>query len=40
MERVVQVKAYIPRQLKRQAFAAFAMEETNFSRWVRQQLDA
>ena len=35
----VQVKAVIPRQLKRRAFLAFAMQDEKFSRWLRRQLE-
>jgi hypothetical protein len=34
------VKAYLPKPLKRQAFAAFALRDLNFSRWAREQLEA
>jgi len=32
-------KVYLPKPLKRRAFAAFAMEDMNFSRWTREQLE-
>jgi hypothetical protein len=32
-------KVYLPKPLKRRAFAAFAMAETNFSRWARENLE-
>ena len=40
MENVIPVKAYMTRSLRRRAFAAFAMRDTNFSRWTREQLEA
>jgi hypothetical protein len=39
MPDVVQVKAMIPRELKRRAFVVFAAREEKFSRWVREQLE-
>jgi hypothetical protein len=33
------MKAYVPKALKRRAFAAFAMLDTNYSRWTREQLE-
>ena len=39
MENSAQVKAAIPRDLKRRAFAAFAMREEKFNRWLRTQLE-
>jgi hypothetical protein len=39
MSEVVQVKAMIPRALKRQAFSALALRDENFSGWVRVQLE-
>jgi hypothetical protein len=35
----VKTQVYLPRALKRQAFAAFALRDLNFSRWARQQLE-
>jgi hypothetical protein len=35
----VPVKAYIPRPLRRRAFAAFALLDTNYSRWTREHLE-
>ena len=35
----VPVKAYIPRPLRRGAFAAFALLDTNYSRWTREHLE-
>jgi hypothetical protein len=40
MEDVVQVKALIPRRLKRQAFAALALRDEKFNRWLRTQMEA
>ena len=34
-----QIKATIPRPLKRRAFAALAMREERFNRWLRTQLE-
>jgi len=39
MEGFVQVKADVPRELKRRAFAAFALREEKFARWLRTQLE-
>jgi hypothetical protein len=39
MAEYVPVKAYISRALRRQAFAAFALRDTNYSRWTREQLE-
>jgi len=39
MGEFVQVKAEIPRTLKRRAFAAFALREERFNRWLRTQLE-
>lgn len=33
------VKAYLPRDLKRAAFAAFAWRDLTFSAWAREQLE-
>jgi hypothetical protein len=35
---VVPVKAYIPRDLRRQAFSQFALRDMTFSAWVRAHL--
>jgi hypothetical protein len=35
----VPVKAYISRALRRRAFAAFALLDTNYSRWTLEQLE-
>jgi hypothetical protein len=40
MEGFVQVKAEIPRELKRQAFVALAAREQKFSHWLRTQLES
>jgi hypothetical protein len=40
MSEVVQIKAEIPRDLKRRAFAAFALRDEKFTRWLRLQLEA
>ena len=37
---LVQVKARIPRELKRQAFAAFALNEITFRQWLEAHLHA
>ena len=39
MENMAQVKAAIPRDLKRRAFATFARREEKFNRWLRAQLE-
>jgi hypothetical protein len=36
---IVSVKAYIPRHLRRLAFAQFALQEMTFSTWVRTHLE-
>ena len=36
---VAQVKAAIPRDLKRRAFAAFALREDKFNRWLQRELE-
>lgn len=40
MQGLVQVKAEIPRELKRRAFAVLALREQRFNRWLRGQLEA
>ncbi len=40
MPEVVQIKAEIPRDLKRRAFAAFALRDEKFTRWLHIQLEA
>ena len=40
MEGLVQVKANIPRDLKRRTFAEFALREEKFNRWLRAQMEA
>ncbi len=40
MEECVQVKAAVPRDLKRRAFAALALREERFNRWLTVQLEA
>lgn len=40
MAELVQVKAEIPRELKRRTFAAFALREEKFARWLRSQMEA
>ena len=40
MTEFVQVKAEIPRNLKRRAFAALALREERFNRWLTTQLEA
>jgi hypothetical protein len=40
MSEVVQIKAEIPRDLKRRAFAALALRDEKFTRWLRLQLEA
>jgi len=39
MDDVAQVKAAIPRTLKRKAFATFALQEEKFNRWLRRKLE-
>jgi hypothetical protein len=39
MEECVQVKADVPRDLKRRAFAALALREEKFNRWLRIQME-
>ena len=39
MEEFVQVKADVPRDLKRRAFAALALREEKFNRWLRTQME-
>jgi hypothetical protein len=39
MPDVVQVKAAIPRELKRRAFAALALRDEKFNRWLRSQME-
>ena len=39
MEEFVQVKADVPRDLKRRAFAVFALRDEKFARWLRTQLE-
>jgi hypothetical protein len=36
---VAALKAYVPRALKRRAFATFALLDINYSHWTRQQLE-
>jgi hypothetical protein len=36
---MIATKVYLPKPLKRRAFAAFAMADTNFSRWTRECLE-
>jgi hypothetical protein len=38
MEEMTATKVYLPKSLKRRAFAAFALTGTNFSRWSREHL--
>lgn len=40
MAELVQVKAEIPRELKRRTFAALALNDEKFSRWLRVQMEA
>jgi hypothetical protein len=35
----VLVKAHVPRDLKRRAFSALALQEESFSAWLRMQLE-
>ena len=35
----VQVKASVPRDLKRRAFAALALRDEKFNRWLRSQME-
>jgi hypothetical protein len=39
MEDMAQVKASVPRDLKRRVFAAFALREEKFARWLRMQME-
>ena len=39
MSDVAQVKAAIPRDLKRRAFAALALREEKFNRWLQRELE-
>ena len=39
MSEVAQVKAAIPRDLKRRAFAALALREEKFNRWLQRELE-
>jgi hypothetical protein len=39
-EQLVQVKAAVPRELKRKAFAALALREEKFNRWLERELAA
>jgi hypothetical protein len=36
---VIAIKAYVPKALKRQAFAAFQFHDLNFGVWTRQHLE-
>jgi hypothetical protein len=40
MPEVTQVKASIPKDLKRQAFAIFALQDEKFQQWLEQRLRA
>jgi hypothetical protein len=40
MQDSVQIKAVIPRELKRRAFIALAAREEKFSHWLRAQLES
>ena len=39
-EHLVQVKAAVPRELQRKAFAALALREEKFNRWLERELEA
>jgi hypothetical protein len=39
MTELVQVKAEIPRELKRQVFSLFALREEKFNRWLQRQME-
>ena len=39
MSNLAQVKAAIPRDLKRRAFAALALREEKFNRWLQRELE-
>jgi hypothetical protein len=39
MPDVIQVHAFLPRQLKRRAFSALAQQERKFSHWLRDALE-
>jgi hypothetical protein len=40
MPDVIQVHAFLPRQLKRRAFGVLAQQERKFSHWLRDALEA
>ena len=40
MPEVAQIKAVIPRELKRRTFAVLALRDDKFNRWLRRQLEA
>jgi hypothetical protein len=40
MPELAQVKAKIPKALKRQAFATFALQDEKFNRWLERELRA
>jgi hypothetical protein len=40
MSDMIQVHAFLPRQLKRRAFGALALREQRFSQWLRDALEA
>jgi hypothetical protein len=39
MHEIAQVKAAIPRDLKKRTFAALALREEKFNRWLRTQME-
>ena len=39
MEELAQIRADVPRDLKRRAFAALALREVKFNRWLRIQME-
>jgi len=40
MSNLAQVKATVPRDLKRRAFAVLALRDEKFARWLRRNLEA
>jgi hypothetical protein len=40
MSELAQVKATIPKELKRKAFATFALKDEKFNRWLERELQA
>jgi hypothetical protein len=40
MEELIQVKAEVPRMLKRRVFAALALRDERFNHWLRTQMES